>query len=332
MQRPYFASREEYGKRFTSVDYWQAYIASICQRHNLAPYQQIRAGKAGTHPVFIVDERYVVKLYAELFGGDESFRKELDLYQLCAYAPELPVPQLITYGSLFAEGSEYHWPYTISTVIPGVPIGSVLSEISFEDKLGVATAAGSFLHVFHRLPLEHSLMFERSWEPFRAVLAYQRKHCIEHHRQWNALPQRLIAQIEDYLPPVESLFDQQTIPYLLHTDLFDDHVLGFLEHGCWHTNGIIDLGDALVGDRLYELIALHIGLFHGDKRLLRAFMQTCGLTNAPEEEFVLKTMSFALLRQFNVFQQVFDDSPEALTLPTLHELATFMWGDIHASA
>jgi hypothetical protein len=140
---------------------------------------------------------------------------------------------------LFAEGSEYHWPYTISTVIPGVPIGSVLSTISFEDKLGVVTAVGSFLHAFHRLPLEHQRVFERSWEPFRAILAYQRKHCIEHHRQWNALPQRLIAQIEDYLPPVESLFDQQTIPYLLHTDLFDDHVLGFLEHCCWHTISLI---------------------------------------------------------------------------------------------
>lgn len=332
MQRPYFASREEYGRRFTSVDYWHPYIAIICQRHNLAPYQQIRAGKAGTHPVFIIDERYVVKLYAALFDGDESFRKELDLYRLCAYAPELLVPQLITYGSLFAEGSEYHWPYTISTVIPGVTIGTVLSDITFEDKLGVATAAGSFLHVFHHLPLERSSFFERSWEPFRAVLAYQRELCIEHHRQWNALPPHLIAQIEDYLPPIESLFDRQTTPYLLHTDLFDDHVLGFFDHGRWHTNGFIDFGDALVGDRLYELIALHIGLFHGDKRLLRAFIQTCGLADAPQDQFVLRIMSFALLRQFNVFQQFFEDYPEALTLPTLDELALFMWGDVNASA
>lgn len=328
MQRPYFASREDYATRFTNVDYWRPYITSVCQRHHLTPYQQIRAGKAGTHPVFIVNERYAVKLFAELFDGEESFRKELDIYRLCAYAPALPVPKLITYGSVFDEDDSYRWPYTISTVIPGVSIGSVLPEISFEDKLDVATAAGSFLHTFHRLPLEHSSFFERSWEPFRVVLDYQRIHCIEHHRQWNALPPHLIARLDDYLPPIESLFDPQTIPYLLHTDLFDDHVLGFLEHGRWHTNGFIDFGDALAGDRLYELIALHIGLFHGDKRLLRAFVQTCKLADISEDQFVLKTMSFALLRQFNVFQPFFEDHPEALTSTTLEELALCMWGGI----
>lgn len=328
MQRPSFASREDYATRFTNVDYWQPYIEDICQRHNMTPYQQIRAGKAGTHPVFIVDERYVVKLYAELFDGDESFRKELDIYQLCAYAPALPVPNLIIYGSVFAEDDGYRWPYTISTFIPGVSIGSVLHEITFEDKLGVATAVGSFLQTFHCLPLERSSFFQRSWEPFRAMLVYQREHCIEHHRQWNALPPHLIAQIEDYLPPIESLFDQRTIPYLLHTDLFDDHVLGFFENGRWNTNGIIDFGDALMGDRLYELIALHIGLFHGDKRLLRAFIHTCGLAQIAADQFVLKTMSFALLRQFNVFQPFFEDHPEALALTTLEKLALYMWGNI----
>lgn len=332
MQRLYFTSIGDYATRFTNVDYWQPYITSICQRHHLTPYRQIRAGKAGTHPVFIVDERYAVKLFAELFDGKESFRKELDIYRLCAFTPALPVPKLITYGSVFDEGDEYRWPYIISTVIPGITIGSVLPKISFEDKQDVATAAGSFLHAFHRLPLEHSSFFERSWESFRAVLAFQREHCIEHHQQWNALPPHLIAQIEDYLQPNESLFDPQTIPYLLHTDLFDDHILGYFEHGRWHTNGFIDFGDALVGDLHYELIALHIGLFHGDKRLLRAFVQTCRLADIPEEQFVRKTMSFALLRQFNVFQQFFQDHPEALTSTTLEELALFMWGDITEAA
>jgi hygromycin-B 7''-O-kinase len=328
MQRPLFASREEYAQYFTDTQYWQPYVEEICIRHDIAPIERIQAGKAGSNPVFIVNDRYVVKLYTYLFGGADSILKEIDLYNLFAQAPELPVPQLITHGSLFAQDEVgWYWPYIITTVIPGITYGEVREQVSFEDKLVLATYLGSFLHTFHTLPLEQSTYFKRSWEPFASFLQEQRASCIANHTYWNTLPPHLISQIDDYLPPLSALINEGSKPLLLDCDLFEDHVLGFLEQGHWHTTGIIDFGDALIGNWLYEMPVIQLGLFHCDKRLLRAFLEGYGidLAKLDHERFVRSVMSFALLRQFDLFVQVFRDCPEAAKIETLDELAVLLW-------
>jgi hygromycin-B 7''-O-kinase len=328
MQRPQFVSREEYATYFTSIDYWQPYVEAICERHDIAPITRIQAGKAGSNPVFIVNERFVVKLYTSLFGGAESVLKEIDLYELFAHTSQLPVPRLITQGSLFPQSEEgWSWPYIITTFIPGVPYGEVREQVPFEDKLSLASYLGTFLHTFHRLPLERSTYFKRSWEPFVDFLEEQRKNCVHNQSQWNALPQLLIEQIDDYLPPLSTMIDRNSEPLLLDCDLFEDHVLGNLEKDHWHTNGIIDFGDARVGGWLYEISVIHIGLFHCDKRLLRAFLTGYGIdiSKMKQEEFILEAMSFTLLHEYDLFIQVFRDYPAAKEVETLDELATLIW-------
>jgi hygromycin-B 7''-O-kinase len=328
MLRPSFASHEEYATYFTDTNYWRPYVEEICKRHELAPIMGIQAGKAGSNPVFIVNDRYVVKLYTYLFGGADSILKEIDLYGLFAQAPELPVPRLITHGNLFPQSEEgWHWPYIITTVIPGITFGEVREQVSFDDKQALATYLGSFLHSFHRLPLEQSTYFKRSWEPFANFLAELRANGIANQSQWGALPQHLIDQIDNYLPPIASLINEVNEPLLLDCDLFEDHVLGTLEQGQWHTTGIIDFGDARVGNWLYEIPVIHYGLFHCDKRLLRAFLEGYGidLTKLDQEGFVHNVMSFALLHEYNLFVQVFHDYPEATKIEALDEFATMLW-------
>jgi Ser/Thr protein kinase RdoA (MazF antagonist) len=328
MQRPSFASREEYARYFTDTNYWRPYIEEICERHDIEPITRIQAGKAGSNPVFIVNDRFVVKLYTYLFGGADSIMKERELYGLFAQAPQLPVPKLITQGSLYPLYQEdWHWPYIITTVIPGITYGEVRELVSFEDRLALATYIGSFLHAFHHLPLERSVYFKRSWEPFANFLEEQRILCIANQTQWKALPQHLIDQIDDYLLSISTLIDQDSEPLLLDCDLFEDHVLGFHDKGRWHTTGIIDFGDARVGNWLYEIPVLHIGLFHGDKRLLRAFLTGygVGIAKVHQEQLVRKAMSFTLLHEYDLFIQVFRDYPEAAKVETLDGLAALLW-------
>src|SRR5689334_4685658 len=68
LARPVFASGAEYAARFTDPAYWRPYVAAVCARHGLGPCAAIQAGRPGTHAVFVVDERVVVKLYSPLFG------------------------------------------------------------------------------------------------------------------------------------------------------------------------------------------------------------------------------------------------------------------------
>jgi hygromycin-B 7''-O-kinase len=325
MQRPTFASHEEYSRNFTDVDYWQPYVENICQRHNLQPSHHIHRGLPGSNPVFIVDERNIVKIYTHLFGGAESYVKELELYSLFARYPQLPFPVLLASGNLFPTGNGWHWPYIVISVIPGINIGEVYAQLNHQENIALANYLGQVLYRLHNLPLDGLQAFKPSWDDFARYLDLQRNSCVENHRRWKALPDFLIDQINDYLLPVQTLIDQARSPLLLHCDLNQDHVLGFLKDGQWQTNGIIDFGDARVGDWHFELIALHLGLFYGDKTLLRAFLESYGIDKMGEAQFVHKAMTYTLLFEFDVLNPIFLDKPTLRSVNSLADLAERLW-------
>ena len=328
MQRPTFSSIESYGQLFTSVAYWQPYIEEICTRHSLGSCQRVRAGLPGTHPVFIVSEQYVIKLFTYYFGGAESLAVERDLYSIFAQSPpfSIPVPALIAEGTLFPQGDEWSWPYLITNVIPGTSLGEVYEQVSYEDMLALAHSLGLFLRQLHQVNLSQSRIFKPMWDTFLENIEDQRHTCVARQQEWGTLPTHLIAQIEDYLLPDEQLFDIHTTPHLLHCDLNADHVLGLVdERQSWHTRGIIDFGDALVGDWHYELFALHMGLFHADKHLLHVFLDSYDPEQTLRANFTHIAMSYQLLRRFDGLQRFFQENPAAREVKRLEELAEILW-------
>jgi hygromycin-B 7''-O-kinase len=139
------------------------------------------------------------------------------------------------------------------------------------------------------------------------------------------LPERLIAQLDAYLPPPADLVDRTEPPRVLHCDLNADHLLGAFEGERWRPVGIIDFGDAMVGDRMYELVALHLGLFRCDKRLLRAFLDDYGFDAGLRRDFARRALSMTLLHQFDVLSDVLARFPGAADSDDLAGLAALMW-------
>ncbi|MBE0699083.1 MAG: phosphotransferase, partial [Anaerolineaceae bacterium] len=131
-------------------------------------------------------------------------------------------------------------------------------------------------------------------------------------------------QIEKFLPPLETLVDHNRPVHLIHSDLTRDHLLGQVVEGRWQTLGLIDFGDAMTGDLLYELAALHLDLFRGDRRLLSTFLAAYGLNPAERSGLARKALATALLHQFNVFGGL---PPEMLQVKTLEALAETLWGE-----
>ncbi len=76
-------------------------------------------------------------------------------------------------------------------------------------------------------------------------------------------PRHLVDQIDDWIEtvPIAS-------PAFVHSDIFVRHP--FVDGG--RLSGIIDWGDAMAADPHVELGKLHLDVFGGDKRLLRAFL------------------------------------------------------------
>jgi hygromycin-B 7''-O-kinase len=275
--------------------------------------------------VFIVDEQYVIKLYTHFFNGAASYAVEAALYAAFAQAPTLPVPKLIARGSLFPQDEAWSWPYIVTTAIPGTSLGEVVERVSAEDRVQVAIFLSPLLRQLHSLPLAGLPGSEDPWRFFLHFLEAQHSACVHNHETWQTMPNHLIAQIEAYLLPLAVLVEEVRQPHLLHCDLNADHVLEQFEEDHWQPAGIIDFGDARIGDRLYELPALHIGLFACDKHLLQHFLRSYGFDAELRRQFVQRAMSFTLLHQFDVLAPVFETFPHARAVASLDELATLLW-------
>ncbi|UJR36996.1 hypothetical protein I4U23_029704 [Adineta vaga] len=149
----------------------------------------------------------------------------------------------------------------------------------------------------------------------------QEKTCKKRHYRWRTLPEHLIEQIPDYLETHEHL----KATSLIHVDISCDHVFGQFdsndEH--WHITGLIDFGDALVGDPVYEFVALHCTLSDLDKNLLSTVLKAY---RTYEKPFVERAMIAMLLFEFNVFKNVIEHRSEDFSkVATLEELAESIW-------
>jgi hygromycin-B 7''-O-kinase len=324
LRPPWFRSRRVYGARLTDTAFWRPYIEEVCRRHDLA-CDEVWPGLPGTHAVFIVDRRYAVKLYTHWFGRPEDHLVERMLYEAIARTPELPAPAIVASGDLFPESNAWPWPYTITTVIPGVSAGEARAQMGDEDRLTVARFLGSVLRRAHGLIVDGPERLRRSWEPFNRFVARQRRTCVARHRRRGSLPDAWIAQADRYLPRAMELMVGEGALCLLHGDMTADHVLGEFQDGRWLPTGIIDFGNARSGDPLYELIALHLDLFRCDKRQLSAFLESYGMDVGALDAFVRRAMSYTLLHEFDPLGTLLRVAPAAREVGGLEELAALLW-------
>lgn len=315
MKRPLFSTAREYAERFTDPTYWRPYVEEVCARHAL-PCSVIRAGLPGSNAVFLVDQRYAVKLYPDLFGGARSYPIERACYGLVAGAQGIPAPGLVAAGELF-DRDGWPWPYIVTTVIPGLSLGE--SRADYGDRELLAAWLGPTLRRIHALPIAAAPALPLGWAAYRDFLIYLRAGVAARHAEWGALPAHLQAQLDDYMPAVDALYDAGMPPCLVHGDLNRDHVLGEEREERWEPTGLIDFGDARVGDPAYDLVALHLGLFDTDKHLLRIFLDAYG---DPRMASALprRAMALTLLFEFNVLEGLPLDQ-----VATLDELATRLW-------
>jgi hygromycin-B 7''-O-kinase len=314
---------DHYRQLFTDAALWTPYIKEVCRRHNLSPDSPVRTGVPGTCPTFITGERWVVKFFGRLFDGEAAFQVEREAGRLATLDPAIPAAAVVAQGEL-GGAPTWPWPYLVSPFLPGRSIGEQAGQVGEEDWLRIAREMGEIARRLHALPLRGSPVFPDSHDPYFQFLQERRDACTANHRQWGSLPERLVAQIVRFLPPLETLVDRGRPAHLIHADLTEDHLLGRIVDGRWQTLGLIDFGDAMTGDLLYELGALQTGMFHRDRRLLRAFLDSYGLSLGERKGLAGKAMATALLHQFDLFNSL---PEEILRVETLEALAERIWGE-----
>ena len=302
-----------YRQSFMDADLWRPFVERVCHNNGLT-CSLIRPGVTGTFPTFIVDEKRVVKFFGPQYDGGTCWQVETEAAQVMAGVPQIPVAGLLDGGMLAGEPD---WHFLLFDFIPGVSIGEVYEKILFDDKLALARWLGQRLPQIHQIKLRDGTALPslnpgqvHSW--FSARWPKERQH-------W---PAHLAGQVEDYLS-ANAAFLQAGAAGFIHADLTQDHFLGRIQAGRWETLAVIDFGDAMAGNLIYELVALHLDLFACDRRLLGAFLQAYNLP--PDPDFVRKAMVTSLLHQFDVYSSLFVWKPELRQACSLDEMADQLW-------
>jgi len=266
------------------------------------------AGFNATHPTFVVGE-VVVKFFGYSRGWRRSHSAERAAHALIATDPAIVAPRVLANGQL-CDSADAAWPYLVTSRMSGVPWRD--AELSAEQRLAVAADLGEQVRRVHALPTTGVATHE-DWAAVDVTAGAER----------SSLPPHLVAQAADYvarLGPAEPVF--------LHADLVETHV--FVEGG--RLAGIIDWGDALVGDRHLELIQVYRGLFDCDRELFRVFLDASGWPVG--EDFAQHALGCALHRQaiglaqhngMDVFEPIAEQFP-LHEIRTLDDLATELFG------
>jgi len=316
---PVVTTWAEWGRMFTNTAQWTAVVREICHRHDL-PVQHVEAGYPGTNAVFVVDDTYVVKIYAPFCP--EDFDLERELYALLGPNPRLPVPQLIAQGIL---EDRIRWPYIIIDFKPGAPIREVRDRIPHRNLLRVAAELGEMVRELHRVPvasltsLPHT---QASWQQF----VRQRQAEVAETALWaGILPEPVVAGIPEFL--AFTLADSLEVPLaLLNGDLTEDHILLEQRNGRWRISALIDFGDALVGARDYEWIALWFSAMDRDYDELAAFMAAYNPHLRLDDTFFTRAMAFTFLHEFG--PDILAFTLRALGKPqieSIQELQALLW-------
>jgi len=183
------------------------------------------------------------------------------------------------------------------------------------------------------------------WTMFEEFITSRRFTALSRYKKlWRKLlSPAQIDQLDTYLPRnPRTLFQRDDRPCYLHGDLNEDHLLIVPEEAsqdpatpAWKPLKVIDFGDALIGDRHYDFVAIHISLFRCNKELLRAFLdaytETDGDKTSPilwpqkPDRFAYVCMNYTLLHRQDALRTALRHMPSLKETTSLLEVEKQLW-------
>ncbi len=306
-----------------TYDSEDAYVAALAAPEpwlGMAAQADIKAGRmeyarTGYFPVVIVRPDHVVKLYSTWRAGHATMDAEVAALSILGRDRSLPAPGLVASGSLGGE-----WRFLVMTRVPGVAISWVHHQVDRDRRSQVVAWLGCFVHKMHELPLTAD---ERAdgWEEFIRVVTWRHAHASMIMANTKALPERLIDQIEGWIPDLSELLGSPADAVLVHGDLSDEHVMGSVTETGFSPSGVIDFNRASIGDPMFDFGPLWFSMLGGQHEPTRVFLQAAGI-DGDGASFPRHALAWAMMRPN--FRPV--TLPGIDTIGSLDELAQRSFG------
>lgn len=274
----------------------------ISARHRLSLHGLLTP--ASSFPV-LIHERYVVKLIPHSWRA--KFEAERTMLALVHGKLPVATPEIVAAGEL---GS---WDYLVMTRLFGRAASAALKTASDAEQRPVLRAIGELIARIHQLPAPAALVPD--WPRLVDTLV---AGCVQRHAKgganpdWiSAIPARLAGVVAELATPA------RLVP--MHADVHTEHIL--LDDSL-RVTGLLDFGDALVGDPLYDLVTPVTFFGRGRSDLLAALIAGFGVTPGPELR--RRCTAYQLLHQFSDLKR-----DALLTAPrepaTLEETLAALW-------
>jgi hygromycin-B 7''-O-kinase len=241
----------------------------------------------GGNLVLAINESHVIKLVPPLCANELTV--EIPSLRIAGSSLPWPVPELC------ASGSWGSWSYMVMSKIAGQSMHDVLSELPMEQKLRITHEIGQWLAALHQLPVTETLPdCVPTWEQY---LAQEQALSIERQRAWG-VPDGIVAGMAACLEEANlSLHSERCF---LHADLHDANVMVDNVEGQWRITSVIDFGDAMVGEPLFDLLTPAMLIARGDRQILSALLDGYGIpVHERNRELQTRLSAYAILHRYN---------------------------------
>lgn len=291
---------------------WQPSVGELSRELGLG--DQTLRDLGGGNLVIAIGVDHVLKLTPPAFAREvEAERVALTALAGRCWPAPICAPELLGCGTWRA------WPWVLVRALPGVTLASRRDQVTRAERALIAHSLGRWLATLHAAPRPDAGSLTGSWPRY---VAAEHPRCVARQARWG-IPGPVCGEMEALLARSGDLARCDTT--LLHADLHDENVLVEQRAGRFVATGVIDFGDAIEGDRLFDLVTPVALVARGDAALVRALFDGAGLGGAlADPAVVTRFMALSVLHRWNDLTRVTAWAPHALR--SLDALTTALLG------
>ena len=234
--------------------------------------------------VFAAGPGHLVKLFPPLWTAEQGVERAA--LEHVAGRLSVATPEVVAAGAL--EG----WTYLVLSRVPGTPLGHVWAGLAPEACARAARRAGEILAEHHALALPGAGVPAPPWPVFVAERAWHARARLAESPRTRSWAEALPGFLAPLLPSLGS-----APPVFLNADVTEEHLL-LAPDGSGEIIGLVDLADAMVGAREYDLVSFAV--FLGARApLLREFLEGARVPAAERgPALALRLTAWALLHRY----------------------------------
>ena len=264
--------------------HWMPVLDHLQQAFQLHGDQWTRL-PGGSNALFQLGDDVIVKLVPPNWRRQGD--KELIVAPLLDGRLSLETPRFLGGGVVD------NWVFVMSSRLQGTSLADIWLALDLDQKHAIMLQVGQLMRELRHIAFDADIAIRVDWQQYIGTLMSE---CLARHQR-KAMPAHLAAQVMPYLDAAGD-FSPAAQPRLIHMDIHPWNLMARNDNGQWRLSGLIDFGDAIVGncDR-FELLTPLMFMAQGNPVLVKALFDSYGLLDDVDAAVLRRQlMATALIR------------------------------------